>query len=55
MKRLAISTILAGGLYAGLLGSAGAAGADLNDVQWYQQQQYRAHAPHVDTSVSHSR
>ncbi len=55
MKRFAISTMLAGGLIAGLLGTAGAAQADLSDVQWYQQQQYHAHAPHVDNTVHNSR
>ena len=55
MKRFAISTLLAGGLFAGLLGTAGAASADLSDVQWNQQRQYHAHAPQVDTSVRQSR
>lgn len=55
MKRFAISTLLAGGLFAGLLGAAGAASADISDVQWYQQRQYHAQAPQVDTSVHQSR
>lgn len=55
MKRFAISTMLSAGLFAGLLGAAGTASADLSDVQWYQQQQYHANVPHVDTTVRHSR
>jgi len=54
MKRFAVSSLLAGGLFAGLLGMAGAAHADLSDVIWYQQQQQRVYVPHVDTSVRHS-
>ena len=50
MKRFAISSMLAGGLFAGLLGTAGAAHADLSDVIWNQQQQ-RVYVPHVDNSV----
>ena len=55
MKRFAASTMLAGGLFAGLMGMAGAAHADLSDVIWNQQQQQRVYVPHVDTSVRHSR
>jgi len=55
MKRFAVSTVLAGGLFAGLLGMAGAAHADLSDVIWNQQQQQRVYVPHVDTTVHHSR
>ena len=55
MKRFAASTLLASGLFAGLMGMAGAAHADLSDVIWYQQQQQRAYVPHVDTTVHHSR
>lgn len=55
MKRFATSTILAGGLFAGLVGMAGAAHADLSDVIWNQQQQQRVHVPHVDNSIRHSR
>ena len=55
MKRFAASTMLAGGLFAGLVGMAGAAHADLSDVIWNQQQQHRVYVPHVDTSVRHSR
>ena len=55
MKRFAASTMLAGGLFAGLVGMAGAAHADLSDVIWNQQQQQRVYVPHVDTSVRHSR
>ena len=51
MKRFAISSMLAGGLFAGLLGTAGAAHADLSDVIWNQQQQQRVYVPHVDNSV----
>ncbi len=39
MKRFAASTMLAGGLFAGLMGMAGAAHADLSDDIWNQQQQ----------------
>ena len=51
MKRFAISSMLAGGLFAGLLGTAGTAQADLSDVIWSQQQQQRAYVPHVDNTV----
>jgi len=51
MKRFAVSAALAGGLFAGLMGAAGAAHADLNDVYWNQQQHHRVYVPHVDTSV----
>lgn len=51
MKRFAISSMLAGGLLAGLLGTAGAAHADLSDVIWNQQRQQHVYVPHVDTSV----
>ena len=51
MKRFAISTMLAGTVLAGLLGTAGAAHADLSDVLYNQQQQARVYVPHVDTSV----
>lgn len=54
MKRFAISSMLAGGLFAGLLGTAGAAHADLSDIMWNNQQQYNAYVPHVDTSVHNS-
>jgi hypothetical protein len=43
------------GLFAGLMGMAGAAHADLSDVIWNQQQQQRVYVPHVDTSVRHRR
>lgn len=56
MKRFGISAMLAGGLFASLIGMAGAAHADLSDVIYYQQmQQQRAYVPHVDTTVHHSR
>ncbi|HMZ13274.1 MAG TPA: hypothetical protein PLI79_08515 [Mycobacterium sp.] len=55
MKRFAVSTILAGGLFAGLLGTAGAAHADLSDILWNQQHQQHVYVPHVDTTVRHSR
>ena len=55
MKRFAVSTMLAGGVFAGLLGTAGAAHADLSDVLWLQQHQQRVYVPHVDTTVRHSR
>ena len=48
-------SVSAGGLFAGLLGMAGAAHADLSDVIWNQQQQQRVYVPHVDTTVHHSR
>ncbi|MCW1959577.1 MAG: hypothetical protein KIH64_013745 [Mycobacterium sp.] len=51
MKRFALTTMLAGGIFAGLVGTAGTAHADLSDVIWNQQQQARAYVPHVDTSV----
>jgi hypothetical protein len=55
MKRFAVSTMVAGGLFAGMMGMAGAAHADLSDVIWNQQQQQRVYVPHVDTTVHHSR
>jgi hypothetical protein len=55
MKRFAASTLLASGLFAGLMGVAGPAHADLSDVVWNQQHQQRAYVPHVDTTVRHSR
>ena len=51
MKRLALTSMLAGSIFAGLVGTAGAAHADLSDVIYAQQQQPRAYVPHVDTSV----
>lgn len=54
MKRFAISSMLAGGLFVGLLGASGVAHADLSDVIWYNNQQQRAYVPHVDTSVKSS-
>lgn len=53
MKRFTTSALLAGGILAGLFGGAGVAHADLSDI-WYYQQQQRAYAPHVDTSVHNS-
>ena len=50
MKRFALTTMLAGSILAGLIGTAGTAQADLSDVIWNQQQQ-RVYVPHVDTSV----
>lgn len=57
MKRFAVTTMLAGSIFAGLLGAAGTAQADLGDVI-YNQQQYgpiyggpRVHVPHVDNTV----
>jgi hypothetical protein len=54
MKRFAISSMLAGGLFAGLLGASGVAHADLSDIIWNNNQQQRAYVPHVDTSVKNS-
>lgn len=54
MKRFAISSMLAGGLFAGLLGASGVAHADLSDVVWNYTQQQRAYVPHVDNSVKSS-
>jgi len=54
MKRFTVSTVLAGGLLAGLMGMAAPAQADLSDVIWNQQQQHRVYVPHVDTSVRNS-
>lgn len=51
MKRFALTTMLAGSIFAGLVGTAGTAHADLSDVIWSQQQQQRVHVPHVDSSV----
>lgn len=51
MKRFALTTMLAGSILAGLLGTAGTAHADLSDVIYAQQQQQRAYVPHVDNSV----
>ena len=53
MKRFAVSAALAGGLFAGLMGMAGSAHADLGDVLW-NQQQHRVYVPHVDTSIHNS-
>ncbi len=39
MKRFAASTMLAGGLFAGLMGMAGAAHANLGDDIWNYEQQ----------------
>ena len=57
MKRFAVTTMLAGSIFAGLLGAAGTAHADLGDVI-YSQQQYggpvfgpRVYVPHVDSTV----
>jgi len=55
MKRFAVATALTGGFFAGLIGLAGPAHADLSDVIWNQQQQQQVHVPHVDTTVRHSR
>lgn len=55
MKRFAASSLVASGLFAGLVGMAGVAHADLSDVIWSQQQQSKVYVPHVDTSVRHSR
>ena len=51
MKRFAITTMLTGGIFAGLIGAAGTAQADLSDVIWNRQQQQRVYVPHVDTGV----
>jgi len=51
MKRFAISSMLAGGPFAGVLGASGIAHADLSDVIWNDNQQQRAYVPHVDNSV----
>ena len=51
MKRFALTTMLAGSILAGLVGTAGTAHADLSDVIWSQQQQQRAYVPHVDNTV----
>jgi hypothetical protein len=51
MKRFALTTMLASGIFAGLIGTAGAAHADISDILWNQQQQQRVYVPHVDTSV----
>lgn len=50
MKRFALTAMLAGGLFTGLIGMAGTAQADLSDILWNQQQQ-RVYVPHVDSSV----
>ena len=55
MKRFAVATVLAGGLFSALVGVAGQAHADLSDVIWNQQQQQKVYVPHVDTTVRHSR
>jgi hypothetical protein len=51
MKRFALTTMLAGGIFTGLIGMAGTAHADLSDVLWNQQQQQGVYVPHVDNSV----
>lgn len=51
MKRFALPTMLAGGIFTGLIGMAGPAHADLSDILWNQQQQQRVYVPHVDSSV----
>ncbi len=48
MKRFALTTMLVGGISAGLLGTAGSAQAEHDYV--YDDYGY-ASAPHVDTSV----
>lgn len=55
MKRFAASIVLASGFAAAMLGSAGAAQADLSDLTWNLQQQQKVYVPHVDNSVRHSR
>jgi len=54
MKRIAVSAALASGLFAGLMGMAAPAQADLGSVIWNQQQQQRVYVPHVDTGVRNS-
>lgn len=57
MKRFTLTTMLAGSIFAGLLGAAGTAQADLSDVIYSQQQGGgpvfgpRVHVPHVDSTV----
>ena len=51
MKRFTLTAMLAGSIFAGLLGATGTAHADISDVIWSQQQQQRAYVPHVDSSV----
>lgn len=53
MKRFAASMVLAGGILGTLIGTAGAAHADLSDVYYMQQQQGKVYVPHVDTTVRH--
>lgn len=57
MKRFAISTVLAGGMFAGLLGMAGAAHADYWENPYTSPGAGSANVivPHVDTTVHHSR
>ncbi len=55
MKRFAASMVLAGGILGTLIGTAGAAHADLSDIYYMQQQQGKVYVPHVDTTVRHSR
>lgn len=53
MKRFALTTMLAGSIFAGLIGAAGSAHAEHDYV--YDNDNYYSHygpyVPHVDTSV----
>ena len=51
MKRLALTAMLAGGIFAGLLGAAGTAHAEHDYVPDDAWQAPRSFVPHVDTSV----
>jgi len=55
MKKFGLSTVVAGGLLAAILGFAAPAGADLGHNTWINQIAPSATAPQVDTSVHHSR
>ncbi|MCW1957957.1 MAG: hypothetical protein KIH64_005285 [Mycobacterium sp.] len=52
MKRFALTSMLAGGIFAGLIGTAGAAHAEHDYVyDDYGYSYLYPRAPHVDTSV----
>jgi hypothetical protein len=54
MKNLGLAIIAATGLMAAVLGSTGAANADIGHHNWVYDIQPTATVPHVDTSVHQS-
>ncbi len=49
MKRFALTTMLAGSIFAGLIGAAGSAHAE-HDYVYDNDRYYSQYVPHVDTS-----